>query len=63
MAPRELAEEDDTVEVFKALLLPFSFEGALSWPGLKALITRSERALLLSYGRLSFCLRKQSSMP
>ena len=45
--PRELADDDDTDEVFKALLL-FSFDGALSCPGLKALITRSERALLLS---------------
>ena len=60
--PREFAEEDDTVEVFKALLL-FSFDGALSWPGLKALITRSERALLLSYGRHRFCFRRHSSMP
>jgi len=45
--PRELADEHDTDELFKALLL-FSFDGALSCPGLKALITRSERALLLS---------------
>ena len=58
--PREFSEDELTTEVLSAA---FSFAYVSSCPGLRAFMTRSDRALLLLNGSETRGFRRHSSMP